>query len=108
MLGFLKWHDRPRPVIYEKRIATMSKLKKELQTLDGDAGVRVESGSKERKLFVFITRFNDTYTAVLCPAEGAGWRTPGKPIQSKEFRNVKETVGYLKTVTRRNVRAFAY
>jgi hypothetical protein len=108
MLGFLKQHDKPPPVIYEKRISSLSKLKKELQTLDGDAGVRLESTRKAKKLFVFITRFDGTYTTILCPVEGVGWSKPGKPIQSREFRNVEDAVSFLKTLTGRNVRAYAY
>jgi len=86
----------------------VSKLKRELQTLDGDAGVRVEGVSNGKKLFVFVTRFDETYTSVLCPSEGEGWKTPGRPIQTREFDNVEDALSFLKTITGRNVRAFAY
>ncbi len=95
-------------MIYEKRVASMASLRKELSVLDGDAGVRVVGRYGGKKCFAFVTRFGGRYTVLVYQAEGNGGRTPGRRLESRELERVEEVVAFLKEISVPGVEAYVY
>jgi hypothetical protein len=95
-------------LVYEKRVSSIPKLRKELKILDGDAGVRIECVSGGKRLMVFMTRFEDVYTVIVCEAGGKSGKVPGKQVESKEFENVEKSVRFINGLAGPNVTAYIY
>ena len=94
-------------LIYEKRIGSLSALKRELETIDGDAGVRVEGRFEGERCLAFVTRFTTKYTVVVC-AKPARGKSLGQRIATREFTDLKSTVSYLASIAAPKVEAYAY
>jgi len=95
-------------LIYEKHLRSASALEEELERLDGDAGVRVFGTYRRVKCFAFATRFGPTYTVLVYSAGGAGNRTPGKRLTSKEFSYAGDAASFLVGIAGPRLSAFAY
>jgi hypothetical protein len=95
-------------LIYEKRVSNLRGLTRELQTLDGDAGVRVEGVFEGKRCFGFVTRFEDTFTIVVCRAVGKSLSIPGERLAARDFRSVGETVSFIRELSGSRPKAFVY
>ena len=95
-------------MIYEKRVGTTSELRRQLTSLDGDAGVRVVGRYGGADCFAFVTRFRDRFTLMVYSAEGRTRPTPGKLLESKELRSVSEVLEALEPISGRALEAYAY
>ena len=95
-------------MFYEKRISSYAALKKEVLTLDSDAGIRIVGSYLKRPCFVFVTRFAGKYTVMVCERKGSRAPTVGREVIFKEFGSLKELEEFLHGVARHKVNAFVY
>lgn len=95
-------------MVYEKRVGSVAGLRKELRTLDSDAGVRVRGTYGGRRCLAFVTRFEKTYTVVVYAARGTTGRTLGEKLASREFNEVDHVVGFLTQMAAPKPEAFIY
>ena len=95
-------------LIYEKRLGSFAELRKQLATLDGDAGVRVVGNYEGEKCFAFATRFHEKYTLLVYRAEGRQLLAPGKALMSKEFEGLASLLSFLETISGPVLEAYAY
>ncbi len=95
-------------MIYEKRLRSLPALRRELERLDGDAGVRLVGRFEGRRCLAFITRFGSTYTVLVYSAKGTTNPSPGAKVASKESDDVKELVRYLEPIAGAKVDAYSY
>ncbi len=95
-------------MIYEKHVGTLAGLRRELEVLDGDAGVRVEGKYGGKRCVAFVTRFEKTYTAIVFSAKGASRRNPGKRLASDEFADLDSVMLFLTPMARPRIDAYVY
>ena len=95
-------------MIYEKRIRSLQELRKQLVTLDGDAGVRIVGAYGGAKCFAFVTRFHEKYTVMVHGAKGGRFPRPGKALLSREFEGATALMAFLETVAGEKLEAYAY
>jgi len=95
-------------MIYEKRINSIPELRKQLATLDGDAGVRVVGSYEGAECFAFVTRFHDKYTMLVYGAKGTSVKVPGRLLASKECHGTAGLLESLQTIAGRSLEAYAY
>ena len=95
-------------MIYEKRLGSFPELRKQLVTLDGDAGIRVVGRYEGAKCFAFVTRFHEKYTLLVYGAEGERREAPRKALASKEFEGVPSLLSFLETIAGQTLEAYAY
>ena len=94
-------------MIYEKRIGSVLELRRQLATLDGDAGVRVLGVYEGARCFAFVTRFHEKYTLLVYRAEGKP-QLPRSVIASKELSSVSDVMEILEAIAGPTLEAFAY
>lgn len=95
-------------LIYEKRVSTLAGLRKELRTLDGDAGIRISGAYGGRSCLAFVTRFGRTYTVIVYAVKGATGRASAEMLASKEFIEVDGAVAFLTQMATPKVEAYVY
>ena len=93
-------------MFYEDRITSFPALMKRLGVLDQDAGVRLIGESEGKKLYVFVTRFGPKYTMMTYSFNKR--RVPGRRMKTREFRDLGEMEGALKTLVKGALRAWIY
>lgn len=95
-------------MFYEKRVDSARSLMKELENLDSDAGVRLRAEYLGRDSFVFLTRFEGKYTAMIYAVKGKNGGAVGKMLGASEFSGVKELERFLNDILSGQVEAFVY
>jgi hypothetical protein len=92
--------------IYERRVSTFSKLMDEVESLDADAGIRLEGRYAGKRCYVFVTRSPAGYAVMV-------YRRDGRFIESDrlfagEFESARTLGEFLKGMTCRPFRAYVY
>jgi hypothetical protein len=95
-------------LLYEKQVASFSRLMTEIKRLDSDAGVRLMGTLKGRRCFVFVTKSLGGYTAIVCAIRNAANPIPGERLLSKQFTRTKELEAFLLSLTGGHVQAYVY
>jgi hypothetical protein len=98
-------------VFYEKSVDSFPKLKREVDLLDLDSGIRTYGDYKgKKKQFVFVTRSPyDTYTLMVYGKKAHSPNPiPGKRVLVKEFKKKEDLNEFLRNLLSRPVRAFVY
>lgn len=92
--------------IYERRVSTFSRLMDEVESLDSDAGIRLEGKYAGEGCYVFITRSATGYTVMAYRRKGRFRETDR--LYSGEFESAKDLGEFLKHVARRPLKAYVY
>lgn len=92
---------------FEKRLATAAEVRKELEVLDPDAGVRLEGRWDGKGCFAFATKSAGKYTVMVYLAK-AGSVNPGSVVSAKEFATHTEAAEFMTGIAARPLRAFVY
>jgi hypothetical protein len=83
-------------------------VRRELESLDGDAGVRVAGRYGGVGCLAFVTRFGRAYTIMVYSAKGGRGGVSGEKPETKEFTDLEEVVALLKSISGPRVDAYAY
>jgi hypothetical protein len=109
MLGFLSRKSRAgATLVYEKRLRSLSAVRRELESLDGDAGVRVAGRYGGVGCLAFVTRFGSTYTVLVCSVGDERRGVPREKLETREFTDLEMVVAMLKSISGPNVEGYAY
>jgi hypothetical protein len=109
MLGFLSRKSRAgAALVYEKRLRSLSAMRRELESLDGDAGVRVAGRYGGVGCLAFVTRFGRTYTVLVCSARDGRGLAPREKLETREFTDLEKVMAMLKSISGPKVDAYAY
>jgi len=95
-------------MFYEKRVRSLAGLKKEVRTLDADAGVRIVGSYLKSPCFAFVTRFAGRYTVMVYERRGGRYPAVGENLISREFESLGELYGFLSEITTTKVDAYVY
>jgi hypothetical protein len=93
-------------MIYEKRLATLPAVERELGRLDGDAGLRLAGIYAGRACIAFVTRFEDTYTVLVHAMSKGG--APGRRLAALEFGSLPELMALMRELAGERVDAHVY
>lgn len=109
MLGFLSRRlGADAALVYEKQLRSLSAIRRELRSLDGDAGVRIAGGYEGVGCLAFVTRFGTVYTVMVYSVKGKRGGVPQERLATREYTSLEEVVTFLKSISGPRVDACAY
>jgi hypothetical protein len=109
MLGFLsRKSGADAALVYEKRLGSVSAMRRELESLDGDAGMRVAGRYGGVGCLAFVTRFGTVYTVMVYSVKGGRRGVPREKLATREYTSLEEVVALLRSISGPRVDACAY
>ena len=95
-------------MLYERRLDSFSALTEEAKNMDADAGLRVLGRYNGRGCYVFVTRFGQTYTAMVYESLSDRRRSVGRRLAVMEPLGIKELQSLQRKLTPGQVIGFSY
>ena len=94
-------------MLYERKLDSFRALIDEARDMDADAGLRVLASYDVRSSYVFVTRFGQTYTAMVYE-KLPGTRSVGRRLAVMERLELKDLESLLKKLVPGSITAFSY
>jgi|GEM_PF-3019084 len=94
-------------MVYEEEINSISELARELEILDADAGIRLETRTEGKDIYIFITKSGQGYALAIYEKskDSVG---PGRRLEFRRFQKLKELLDSLNRYSDKRVRIFKY